>query len=150
HHELKYGIVIRRKYGVVPRIPVFVDELNQVWTNLIHNAVQALGGRGEITVDTMQEGGEVVVCIGDDGPGIAPDDLPRIFEPFFTTNPQGEGTGLGLLIAKRTIDKHGGRIEVASRPGRTEFPIRLPLAGPPQVIGVAAVPPHVVPAGGSA
>jgi signal transduction histidine kinase len=137
HHELKYGIVLKRNFATLPRVPVYVDELNQVWTNLIHNAVQALGGRGEITLETeppadpTAPGAMVTVRIIDSGPGITPADLPRIFEPFFTTKPKGEGTGLGLGIVRRIVEKHGGSVEVDSRPGRTAFSVRLPVAGPP-------------------
>jgi signal transduction histidine kinase len=130
HHELKYGITIHRRFGTLPKVPVYVDELNQVWTNIIHNAVQALGGRGEITVETAQEGSEVAVRIRDNGPGIPGDVLPRIFEPFFTTKSKGEGSGLGLVIVKRIIDKHDGAIQVTSVPGRTEFEVKLPVEGP--------------------
>ncbi len=136
HHELKYGIHIVRRYAQLPSIPVFVDELNQVWTNLIHNAVQALGGKGEIVIETAappeneSENGMVAVRVIDDGPGIAAEVLPRIFEPFFTTKAKGEGTGLGLGIVKQIIDKHGGVVEVESTPGRTCFTVRLPVSGP--------------------
>ncbi len=131
HHELKYGINIARKYAELPLVPIYVDELNQVWTNLIHNAVQALGGRGDIVIETRLDGAEVEVAVEDNGPGIPPEVLPRIFEPFFTTKAKGEGTGLGLGIVRQIVDKHGGRIEVETRPGRTRFRVRLPLAGPP-------------------
>ena len=132
HHELSRGIVVRRKFGDIPSIPVYVDELNQVWTNLIHNAVQALGDRGEITIETVLRAGGVEVSVEDDGPGIAAEIQARIWEPFFTTKRPGEGTGLGLGIVRQIIDKHGGAITVASRPGSTRFTVRLPLAGPPQ------------------
>jgi signal transduction histidine kinase len=131
HSELKYGITVTRKYAELPVVPVYVDELNQVWTNLIHNAVQALGGRGEILIETKLEGPMVAVSVQDNGPGIPSDVMPRIFEPFFTTKAKGEGTGLGLGIVKQIIDKHGGRIDVASKPGETRFTILLPVAGPP-------------------
>ncbi len=131
HSELKYGINLTRKYGDLPAVPVFVDELNQVWTNLIHNAVQALRGEGDITIETEQVGEEAVVTVEDNGPGIPAEVMPRIFEPFFTTKPKGEGTGLGLGIVRQIVDKHGGRIEVTSVPGKTRFSVRLPLAGPP-------------------
>jgi two-component system NtrC family sensor kinase len=134
HHELKYGIVIQRKYGQLPHVPVYVDELNQVWTNIIHNAVQALGGKGEIVIETLPPGSEagqgndeVTVRVIDNGPGIPADILPRIFEPFFTTKAKGEGTGLGLGIVKKIVDKHGGRVDVESVPGRTCFAVVLPL-----------------------
>jgi signal transduction histidine kinase len=131
HSELKYGISVTRKYAELPAVPVYVDELNQVWTNLIHNAVQALGGRGEIVIETKLEGEMVAVTVEDNGPGIPADVLPRIFEPFFTTKPKGEGTGLGLGIVKQIVDKHAGDIQVRSRPGCTQFTVKLPLAGPP-------------------
>ncbi len=132
HSELKYGINVTRDYAELPAVPVYVDELNQVWTNLIHNAVQALGGKGEILIETRVDGDSVAVTVQDNGPGIPPDVMPRIFEPFFTTKPKGEGTGLGLGIVKQIVDKHGGRIDVTSRPGCTRFTIRLPIAGPPR------------------
>ena len=98
----------------LPAVPVYVDELNQVWTNLIHNAVQALGGQGEIVIETRVRRGDGTSRSPsqDNGPGIPPDVMPRIFEPFFTTKPKGEGTGLGLGIVKQIVDKHGGRIDV--------------------------------------
>jgi len=132
-HELKYGIQIVRRFGQLPKIPIYVDELNQVWTNLIHNAVQALGGNGEIAVETEVDEGEGVarVRVIDSGPGIDPDVLPRIFDPFFTTKGKGEGTGLGLLIVSKILEKHGGTISVESVPGRTCFTVVLPLSGPP-------------------
>ncbi|RMH45363.1 MAG: HAMP domain-containing protein [Deltaproteobacteria bacterium] len=127
-HELA-GVTLVRKYGELREVPVFVDELNQVWTNLIHNAVQALGGRGTITIETLQDGNEAVVRVIDDGEGIAPELLPRIFEPFFTTKPPGQGTGLGLGIVRNIVEKHGGRVTATSQPGRTCFEVRLPLHG---------------------
>ncbi len=133
HHELKYGIQISRRYGRLPKVPVYVDELNQVWTNLIHNAVQALGGKGEVVLETAVDGaqGMVSVKVIDSGPGIPSAVLPRIFEPFFTTKAKGEGTGLGLGIVEKIVDKHGGRVEVESIPGRTCFTVVLPVSGPP-------------------
>jgi signal transduction histidine kinase len=130
HSELKYGISIHRKYAELPAVPVYVDELNQVWTNLIHNAVQALQGQGEIVIETRVDGGEVCVSVQDNGPGIPPDVMPRIFDPFFTTKPKGEGTGLGLGIVRQIVDKHGGRIDVESQPGQTRFTVRIPVDGP--------------------
>jgi signal transduction histidine kinase len=135
HHALR-DIVVERHYGNLPRVPVYVDELNQVWTNLISNAQQALKGKGMIVIETAVEGGDgrdggdgvAVVRVIDDGPGVAPELLPRIFEPFFTTKPKGEGTGLGLGIARRIVEKHGGEIRCESRPGRTVFEVRLPIA----------------------
>jgi signal transduction histidine kinase len=127
HHALR-DIVIEKRYGVLPKVPVFVDELNQVWTNLISNAVQALGGRGSITIETAVENEKwAVVRVIDDGPGVPAEALPRIFEPFFTTKPKGEGTGLGLGISRQIVAKHGGEMTCTSQPGRTVFQVRLPV-----------------------
>ncbi|HEY1587292.1 MAG TPA: ATP-binding protein, partial [Polyangia bacterium] len=130
HSELKYGINVTRDYAELPAVPVYVDELNQVWTNLIHNAVQALGGKGELLIETRVDGSNVAVTVQDNGPGISPHVMPRIFEPFFTTKPKGEGTGLGLGIVKQIVDKHGGIIDVTSKPGCTRFTVRIPIEGP--------------------
>jgi signal transduction histidine kinase len=132
-HQLKYGengVNVKRSFGSLPPITAYVGELNQVWTNLIHNAIQAMDGRGEILIETSVRGGDVEVAIQDSGPGIAPDVSSRIFEPFFTTKAKGEGTGLGLSICARIIEKHGGTIRVDSQPGRTRFEVRLPIEGP--------------------
>ncbi|MBV8762296.1 MAG: HAMP domain-containing protein [Deltaproteobacteria bacterium] len=126
HHTLR-DIVVDRHYGTLPRVPVYVDELNQVWTNLIANAQQALNGKGTIAIETLVEGSTAVVRVIDDGPGVAPDAMPRIFEPFFTTKPKGEGTGLGLGICRQIIAKHGGELRCESQPGRTVFEVRLPI-----------------------
>jgi signal transduction histidine kinase len=133
-HQLKYGedgVTVRRSFGDLPPISAYVGELNQVWTNLIHNAIQAMDGRGEILIETNVHGqsGEVEVAIQDTGPGIPSDVAARIFEPFFTTKAKGEGTGLGLSICARIVEKHGGTIRVDSRPGRTRFEVRLPIEG---------------------
>jgi len=127
HHALR-DIVVERKYGTLPRVPVYVDELNQVWTNLIQNAQQALGGKGAITIETLVDGATAVVRVIDDGPGVPADVLPRIFEPFFTTKPKGEGTGLGLGICRQIIAKHGGDLRCESRAGHTCFEVRLPVS----------------------
>jgi signal transduction histidine kinase len=132
-HQLKSGengINVKRSYGKIPQISAYVGELNQVWTNLIHNSVQAMGDSGELVIETTVEDGEVKVAIQDSGPGIPHEMLSRIFEPFFTTKGKGEGTGLGLSIAARIVEKHGGRISVTSRPGTTRFEVRLPIDGP--------------------
>jgi signal transduction histidine kinase len=126
------GITVSRSYGEVPRVPIYLDELNQVWTNLIQNAVQALEGHGTIAIETaVEDRGErsgVIVRVVDDGPGVPADVMPRIFEPFFTTKAKGEGTGLGLGIVKRILDKHGGDITCQSEPGRTCFSVWIPVA----------------------
>ena len=127
HHALR-DIVVERRYGTLPRVPVYVDELNQVWTNLIQNAQQALGGKGTITIETLVDGSTAVVRVIDDGPGVPADALPRIFEPFFTTKPKGEGTGLGLGICRQIVAKHGGSLSCTSRAGHTCFEVRLPVA----------------------
>jgi signal transduction histidine kinase len=106
----------------------FGSELNQVWTNIIDNAIDAMRGQGKLRVRTYREDNCVVVEIGDDGPGIAPDIEPHIFEPFFTTKGVGEGTGLGLDTVQRIVRKHRGSIQVSSRPGDTRFQVRLPLS----------------------
>jgi len=129
HHVLR-DIVVERHYGSLPRVPVYVDELNQVWTNLISNAHQALAGRspsGTITIETLVDGNAAVIRVIDDGPGVPAEVLPRIFEPFFTTKPKGEGTGLGLGIARQIVDKHGGQVRCTSVPGRTVFEVSLPI-----------------------
>ena len=134
HHALR-DIVIERRYGVVPPVPIFVDELNQVWTNLISNAQHALASgdaaaRAEpptIAIETAATPHTAVVRVIDNGPGVPADALPRIFEPFFTTKPKGEGTGLGLGIARQIVAKHGGELRCESRPGYTCFEVRLPI-----------------------
>ncbi len=128
-YELGKGVTVNRNYGEVPAVPMYVDELNQVWTNLIHNAVQALDGEGTITIETEQRGDAVAVRVIDDGKGVPPEVLPRIFEPFYTTKPQGEGTGLGLGIVRNIVDKHNGQVSATSEPGRTCFEVLLPLSG---------------------
>ncbi len=127
-HLLARGIRIHRRYGAIPRVPVFLDELNQVWTNLIHNAVQALDGQGEIAIETHAADGGVTVRVIDNGPGIPDEVMPRMFDPLYTTKPRGEGSGLGLSIVRRIIERHGGHIRVESRPGRTSFEVWLPQA----------------------
>ncbi|HEV2514422.1 MAG TPA: cyclic nucleotide-binding domain-containing protein [Devosia sp.] len=129
NHKLKQGVAVTRMYEpALPRIEAYAGELNQVWTNLIDNAVQAMGGEGKLEVGARQLGDEVEVLIADSGPGIPEEVGRRIFEPFFTTKAQGVGTGLGLHIAHNiVVNRHRGRISFTSRPGRTEFRIVLPL-----------------------
>jgi signal transduction histidine kinase len=125
------GITVVKEYDrTLPKIPAYAAELNQVWTNLIDNAVSAMGETGTLTVRTMLERDEyLVVEFGDTGPGVPPDIKDRIFEPFFTTKPVGEGTGLGLDISWRIVaNKHHGAIQVESVPGDTRFRVWLPLA----------------------
>ncbi len=102
-------------------------ELNQVWMNLLDNALDAVGPNGRVTVSAAVDGGRLVVRITDNGAGIPPDVLPQIFDPFFTTKPVGQGTGLGLDIVRRLLQRHDGEIAVESAPGRTEFQVRVPM-----------------------
>jgi signal transduction histidine kinase len=130
-HRLKSGVTVVRDYAPdLPRICARGGELNQVWTNLIDNALDAMGGQGELRVRTAREPGGVLVEIGDTGSGIPPEVLPRIFDPFFTTKGVGEGTGLGLDTACRIIRNHHGTIRAESTPGDTRFQVRLPLTQP--------------------
>ena len=131
-HKLKGSVVVMREYDrSLPRICVYGSELNQVWTNLIDNAIDAMGGRGQIWVRTSQENDHVLVDIADNGPGIPPEIQSRIFEPFFTTKGVGEGTGLGLDIAYRiVVRRHQGDIRVVSKPGDTRFQVSLPINCP--------------------
>jgi signal transduction histidine kinase len=108
----------------LPRVAGFGGELNQVWANLVDNALDA--AKGEVVVSAAPQGSSVVVRVVDDGPGLPPANRERIFDPFFTTKPVGQGTGLGLDIARRVVRKHRGEIDVDSRPGRTEFRVTLP------------------------
>ncbi len=125
------GITVERDYDPdLPTITAHGGSLNQVWTNLIDNAADAVGGSGTIRVGARAEGDCVVVTVEDDGPGIPDDVVHRIFEPFFTTKGVGEGTGLGLDIARRIVDIAGGKLTVDSRPGRTVFRVELPLTAP--------------------
>jgi signal transduction histidine kinase len=129
NYKLKRGIAVQREYQPVPLlVDSFGSELNQVWTNLIDNAIDAMSGKGELRVRTYREDGCVVVEIGDNGPGISPEVRPHIFEPFFTTKGVGEGTGLGLDTVQRIVKKHRGNIQVTSHPGDTRFQVWLPLA----------------------
>jgi len=130
NHKLKHTqIAVDRRYDrFIPHVCVFGSELNQVWTNLLDNAIDALGETGTITISTApwHESG-VEVRIADDGPGIPEDAKRHLFEPFFTTKPVGSGTGLGLDTAVRIVrDRHGGDVDVRSRPGETVFTVRLP------------------------
>jgi len=112
----------------LPRIEGFGGELNQVWANLIDNAIDAAPDSGRVEVTAARRDGSVVVQVVDNGPGVAPERVEQIFEPFFTTKPPGQGTGLGLDIVRRLVRQHDGQIEVESRPGRTEFRVILPGA----------------------
>jgi signal transduction histidine kinase len=129
NHKLKRGVAVQRDYQPIPLlVNSFGSELNQVWSNLIDNAIDAMGGKGELRVRTYRDDGCVVVEIRDNGPGISPEIESHIFEPFFTTKGVGEGTGLGLDTVQRIVKKHRGNVQVDSKPGDTRFQVWLPLA----------------------
>jgi signal transduction histidine kinase len=126
-HRLKRGIEVKRDYDrSLPRICAFGSELNQVWTNLIVNSIDAMGETGELRIRTAKDGNGLLVEIFDSGSGIPPEAQPHIFEPFFTTKPVGQGTGLGLETVDRIVRKHRGTVRFTSRPGRTVFQVHLP------------------------
>jgi signal transduction histidine kinase len=126
-NQLRVGIEVKLDYQPLPTIECYPDELNQVWNNLVHNAIQAMQGKGTLEITARsQVPNQIQVQIIDSGTGIPDDILPRIFEPFFTTKSIGEGSGLGLDIVKKIIDKHQGTITVTSQPGRTCFTVLLP------------------------
>lgn len=138
--KLKQGVhVVQELADDLPRVHGFGSELNQVWTNLIDNAVGAMGGRGSLVLRSRREGSDVVVEVRDDGPGIPEEVIDRVFDPFFTTKAPGEGTGLGLHTCHAiVVKKHGGSLEVESLPGSTTFITRLPIGGPTAAAGSAA------------
>ena len=128
-HKLKNVTLIRAYDRSAPRIMAYGSELNQVWTNLIDNAIDAVNGNGKICVGTCVEDNQLIVEIVDNGSGILPEVQSHMFETFFTTKSVGTGTGLGLIISNRIVaDRHGGEIEFESRPGETRFKVRLRLA----------------------
>jgi signal transduction histidine kinase len=129
NHKLKRGVVVQRDYHPVPLlVNSFGSQLNQVWTNIIDNAIDAMQGKGELRIHIDRDDRCVEVQISDNGPGIAPKVLPHIFEPFFTTKGVGEGTGLGLDTTLRIVKQHRGTIQVESKPGDTRFRVLLPLS----------------------
>jgi signal transduction histidine kinase len=129
HHKLKKGVAVKREYAPhLPHIQAYASELNQVWTNIIDNAVDAMNGKGEIKIKTYQEDNRVIVEITDNGPGIPEEIQTRIFDPFFTTKAPGHGTGLGLHISHDIIaNRHHGQLTVESKPGETKFRAILPI-----------------------
>ena len=126
-NQIKQGIELVKKYNNVPSVICYPDELNQVWTNLVHNSIQAMDNKGKLIIDVSSDKSWIKVNITDNGKGIPLDIKEKIFEPFFTTKPPGEGSGLGLDIVKKIIDKHEGKIEVESVPGKTTFTVLLPI-----------------------
>jgi two-component system NtrC family sensor kinase len=127
HNQIKHNVEVIRQYAELPPVPCFPDDLNQVWTNLIQNALQAMNYKGVLTISTTNFGDQVQIGITDTGSGIPQDIQSKIFEPFFTTKQMGEGSGLGLSIVQKVIEKHGGRIAIESIPGKTQFIVSLPL-----------------------
>jgi signal transduction histidine kinase len=126
--KLGHVEVVKEYDRSLPQIPAYAGELNQVWTNLVDNAVAAMNGDGRLTVRTARENDRLLVEIGDNGPGVPPELSERIFEPFFTTKPVGEGTGLGLDISWRiVVKKHRGDLRLRSEPGDTRFQVLLPF-----------------------
>ncbi|WP_158263136.1 ATP-binding protein [Amycolatopsis sp. CA-128772] len=128
------GLDVVRDFAPLPRVTADLGELNQVWTHLLRNAAEAMGGRGELRLTTRREGPCAVVEVRDSGPGIPPDLLPRLFQPFFTTKDIGHGTGLGLHLCHEIVTvRHNGSIEAVSVPGDTRFVVRLPVSARPGV-----------------
>ncbi|MEG4625014.1 AAA family ATPase [Microcoleus sp. w1-18aA5] len=125
---LKQGVEVIKNYADIPPILCYPDELNQVWTNLIHNALQAMDYRGTLTIELTAQDDQAKITISDSGKGIPEEIKGKIFDPFFTTKPAGEGSGLGLDIVKKIVDKHQGKIEVESIPGKTTFNVFLPMS----------------------
>jgi two-component system, NtrC family, sensor kinase len=126
-NQIKNKVKIIKNYADLPLIACYPDELNQVWTNIIHNALQAIGNKGTLQIDITMQENYAIIKISDNGHGIPEEIQSKIFEPFFTTKPPGEGSGLGLDIVRKIIDKHKGRIEMESQPGKTTFSIWLPI-----------------------
>jgi signal transduction histidine kinase len=128
-HKFSDDVTVVRDYAAdVPPIEAYAGELNQVWTNLIDNALDAMDGQGTLRVGTRADGDDITVEIGDTGPGMPPEVAAHAFEPFYTTKDVGRGTGLGLDIARRiVVERHGGEITIDSRPGQTVLRVRLPV-----------------------
>ncbi|MDW8058089.1 MAG: ATP-binding protein [Bacteroidia bacterium] len=131
HNQLKYGIEVTKEYEPdLPQILALPDQLAQVWTNIISNAIHAMQGKGSLRIRVYREGDDIITSITDSGPGIPKEIQDKIFDAFFTTKPAGEGTGLGLDISRRIVEKHGGKIYFESEPGKTTFYVRLPVKTP--------------------
>jgi signal transduction histidine kinase len=139
-HKLRDGITVVRDYSAsVPRIGAYPGELNQVWTNLIDNALDAMNGAGTLRLAARADEDNIVVEVGDTGPGMPPQVAARAFDAFYTTKDTGKGTGLGLDIARRTVvERHGGSITIDSRPGTTVLRVRLPVRAPGRTAGAVS------------
>jgi signal transduction histidine kinase len=136
-YKLKHGVTVVREFDPnLPKIFSYGSELNQVWTNLIDNAIDSMKGKGELRIRTCREGDDILVEIIDNGPGVPPEIQSRIFDPFFTTKGVGDGSGLGLDTVYRIVRQHHGNISFASKPGNTCFRVRLPVKqpGPAEVV----------------
>lgn len=127
HSSFKHGIEVIKQYEPISAILCYPDQLNQVWTNLIHNAIQAMQGEGSLTIRVFQQNNVVTAQFTDTGSGISPEIQTKIFDPFFTTKPIGEGSGMGLSIVGRIVEQHQGQITVNSQPGHTTFSVTLPI-----------------------
>ncbi len=127
HNKFTHHIQVIKNYVELPPVLCYPDELNQVWTNLIHNALHAMNNKGTLQLEVARQDNYAVISIIDSGQGIADEISDKIFVPFFTTKPIGEGSGLGLDIVKKIIDKHDGKIEFQSIPGHTRFTVSIPI-----------------------
>jgi two-component system, NtrC family, sensor kinase len=130
HNQMRNGVEVVRDYQPIPLVMCYADELQQLWNNLIQNALQAMSYRGKMTVSMRRVDDRVTIAIADSGHGIPAEIQGKIFEPFFTTKAMGEGNGLGLSIVQNIVDRHGGSVRVESQPGNTKFTIELPIAQP--------------------
>jgi two-component system, NtrC family, sensor kinase len=128
HNLIKKGVTVEKHVETIPPIACYPDELNQVWTNIVHNAIQAMNNSGTLGIRIRMEENMARVDISDSGKGIPAEIKDRIFEPFFTTKPAGEGSGLGLDIVRKIVEKHAGTIVVDSEPGKTVFTVKLPYS----------------------
>jgi signal transduction histidine kinase len=127
HNSLKYKIEVIKRFDLIPDILAYPDQLSQIWTNLVHNAIQAMQGKGTLTIALFQQQDTILIQFTDTGSGIPPELQAKIFAPFFTTKPVGEGSGMGLSIVQQIVQRHKGIINVNSRPGETTFTITLPI-----------------------
>jgi len=126
-NKLKHGVEVFKNYAELPVVFCYPDDLNHVWTNIVHNALQAMDNKGTLKIKAYQEDNNIIISITDSGVGISEEIQPKIFEAFFTTQPDGEGSGLGLDIVKKIVDKHKGKITVQSQPGKTTFTVYIPI-----------------------
>jgi signal transduction histidine kinase len=140
YNQLKQGIQVIRRYKEIPPIACYPDDLSQVWVNLLHNAIQAMGNQGVLEIKVAQKDEYLIIEITDSGHGIPEEIKTRIFDPFFTTKARGEGSGLGLDIVRTVIEKHQGHISVTSQPGKTTFTILLPASLDIDIIGADSMP----------